>query len=229
VTAFAGHAFLDVGGFEGQVEQALAFARSSLLAEQGGTRFYGYHPGAEVAIHNANLLVASLAARAGAADERDADAVAFTLARQREDGSWPYGEHPRVSWVDGYHTAYVLDALRLWDAAGLEPTAGDALRRGLDLFLSRLVDPDGAPRATTTSRYPLDTHAAATAVTTLTRLGEVSAASRVLDWTLAHMRRPDGRFAYRRGRVMRNAVPYVRWSDGHMLLALAVFLEEADA
>jgi hypothetical protein len=232
VTAFAGHAFLDAGDFEPRVEEVLAFARSSLLRERDGERFYAYHPGTEVAIHNASLLVAGLAARAGAGDERDADAVAFTLARQREDGSWPYGEEPRLGWVDGYHSAYVLDALRLWAATGREPAVDDALARGLDFFLARLVDPDGAPRATAASRYPLDTHAAATAISTLTRLGDERAAStagRVLDWTLAHMRRADGRFAYRRGRLLRNSVPYVRWSDAHMLLALAVYLEAADA
>ena len=47
-------------------------------------------------------------------------------------------------------------------------------------------------------------------------------AERILAWTLAHMRRRDGRFAFQRHRrSAANTVPYIRWSDAHMLLALA--------
>jgi len=46
-------------------------------------------------------------------------------------------------------------------------------------------------------------------------------ATRVLDWTLTHMVRADGRFAFQRHRHRRDSTAYVRWSDAHMLLALA--------
>jgi hypothetical protein len=38
------------------------------------------------------------------------------------------------------------------------------------------------------------------------------------------MRRRDGRFAFHLHRLYRNPIPYIRWSDGHMLLALASYL-----
>jgi hypothetical protein len=233
VTVFASHAFLDVEPLVGEEDAArlrdavaacLAFVRSSLLRVEGEEAFYAYHPGSTLPIHNASLLVAALAARAGEADERDAAAVRFSLARQRPDGSWPYGEGTKVGWVDGYHTAYVLEALARWREAGLDPAPDDALERGLDLFLARLIDPDGGPRATVESRYPLDAHAAASAITALCRLDDpraLPAAGRVLDWTLATMRRRDGRFAFQQGRFLRNSTAYLRWNDAHMLLALA--------
>jgi len=239
VTVFAGHAFLDVEPLVPAAEAArlreavascLAFARSSLLRRDGDEVFYAYHPDSRLPIHNANLLVAALSARAGEADEADAAAVRFSLERRRPDGSWPYGEGPRVGWVDGYHTAYVLEALARWREAGLDPAPDDALERGLDLFLARLIDPDGGPRATVESRYPLDTHAAASAITALSRLDDpraLPAAGRVLDWTLATMRRRDGRFAFQQGRFLRNGTAYVRWNDAHMLLALANYLQAA--
>ena len=38
-------------------------------------------------------------------------AVDYTVTRQRSDGAWPYGEAPGLSWIDGFHTGYVLDCL----------------------------------------------------------------------------------------------------------------------
>lgn len=227
VTSFAGQALLDADALDPQVTdcykvgavRAVDWALSRLPVEADGGSFFAYHAGSRVPIHNASLLVASLAARAGRPDEARA-AVAYTVERQRPDGSWPYGEAPGLDWVDGYHTMYVLDALSACNET-------EAVERGLALYRERLIDTDGAPRATVDSRYPLEAHAAGTAIGGLAALGEPDAAENVLAWTLRTLARPDGRFAYRRGRVLTNRTPYVRWSDGHMLLGLARYLEAA--
>jgi hypothetical protein len=149
-------------------------------------------------------------------------ALRYSLARQRPDGSWPYGERPGLDWVDGYHTAFVLWSLgRMIDKEGL--TAG------LDYFSAHLVDPDGAVRASPESRYPVDIHSCASSIWALSDLherdpGSLETAGRILDWTLANMRREDGRFAFQTRRFFRASVPYARWSDGHMLLALSEYL-----
>ena len=49
-------------------------------------------------------------------------------------------------------------------------------------------------------------------------------AGRVLRWTLANLRRRDGRFAFQRHRLWRNTVPYIRWSDG-----TEVYLDDLEA
>jgi hypothetical protein len=242
VTAFAAHALLDAAelgaaALATPAVAALDFACSELLVEEAGERWFAYYAGSRTPIHNASLLIAGVVARAAepgsASWEAARGAIAYSLARQRPDGSWPYGEHPRLGWVDGLHTAYALEALARWDARAGHAAVRAALGRGLDLYLTRLIDPDGAPRATVASRYPLDIHAAASAVTALCRLAAYDqraqpAAASVLDWTLRTMRRRDGRFAFQRHRLWRNAVPYVRWSDGHMLLALASYLENQE-
>jgi hypothetical protein len=242
-TAFGGHALLDVAEATGDASyaalaaRAAAFSLDALLVERGGERFFAYYEGASAAIHNSSLLLAALCARAlERGDERlagAADAVAFSVACQRPDGSWPYGEEDNLGWVDGFHTAYNLDALDVWQRATGDEPAREALERGLELYLERLIDPDGAARASLGSRYPVDIHAVATAISTLTTLsrrgfetGET--ADRVLDWTLANMRRSDGRFAFQKHRRYRNSVPYIRWGDGHMLLGLANYLTERE-
>jgi hypothetical protein len=227
VTAFAAHALMDVEGlappgrFSQAVDGALAYARSRLLVQEGEEAFFAYYHGSRVPIHNASLLVASMFARAESKEDA-LPALRYTLARQRPDGSWPYGEGPGLDWVDGYHTAFVL-----WSLGHL--VESQTLTAALDFFLARLVDPDGAVRASPESRYPVDIHSCASSVWALSDLHErdpraLGTAGRILDWTLANMRRDDGRFAFQRRRFFRDSVPYTRWSDGHMLLALSQYL-----
>ena len=241
VTAFAAHALLDTLDLEASedtrtaVDEALEFVERDLLVQVGEEAFFAYFAGGDVPIHNSNLLVASLFARAGTAAQRDVArrAVQYTVERQRSDGTWPYGERPGLEWVDGFHTAYVLERLVQWNDAQPEPTLATAIERGTDAYVQRLIDPDGAPRSTIQRRFPIDVHAAASAITALCRLQEFHARARetadaVLDWTLANMVRADGRFSFQRHRSWTNRTAYVRWSDAHMLLALANYLDAAE-
>lgn len=231
VTAFACHALLDVGGFAEIVEDAREYALEHLAREEGGRPYFAYYPGSRTLIHNANLLVSGVFARSAEGEplETARAAALSSVHAQSRDGSWPYGMTSALGWVDGYHTLYNLDATALWYLRTHENEFEQAIGGGLDLYLSRLVDPDGAPRATLASRFPIDIHACSTAITTLTRLAPydpraLPTAERVLSWTLDAMRRRDGRFAYQRHRFYRNSVPYLRWNDASMLLALATYV-----
>jgi hypothetical protein len=204
------------------------YANSSLLVSSPGRTYYGYFAGAERPIHNASVLVAALIARCG--DDADvalaAPAVAWSVSRQAPDGSWAYGEDPGLEWVDGYHTAFILEGLRRWTERSDDPPARAALERGLAFYLDALFDPDGAPRATVDSRFPVDIHGASTAIGVLASLQALHpealpTAERVLTWTLANLRRRDGRYAFQLHRRYRNSTAYIRWNDGHMLLALS--------
>jgi hypothetical protein len=251
VTAFVAHALLDVAELHGSDPQghdggpqeqdserflraardAVAYACSQLAVRQeNGESYFAYFAESRTPIHNANMLLASMVGRSAEghseAHRIAQAAVTYTLRRQQPDGSWRYGEAAGLEWVDGFHTAYVLGDLDRWHERAGEPSVEDALRRGLDLYLTRLIDPDGAPRASLSSRYPVDIHACATAVSTLSRLARwdpraAATAEWVLDWTLAHMARADGQFAFQRHRHRRDSTPYVRWGSAHMLLALA--------
>lgn len=234
VTAFAGHALLDADELTGRdeyrplVAQAISYALSDLLVDRDGDLYFGYFTGSTIPIHNASVVVAGLVARAGEAAElaRTQPVVRYVLDRQRPDGAWPYGEGRGLGWVDGYHTAYVLQGLHRWETRTNDRDVRAALERGLDYYLERLLDSDGAPRASDRRRYPIDAHGAGTALAALADLADydprcIGASNRVLDWTLSNLRRADGRFAFRRGRMLVNRVPYIRWSDGHILLGLA--------
>lgn len=132
--------------------------------------------------------------------------------------------------MDGFHTAYVLEGLARCDSRDSDAAVREALERGTALFVERLVDVDGAPRATVSSRYPIDTHAAASAITALCAVHAyderaLPVAGRVLTFALERLRRRDGRFRFQLHRGWRSSVPYIRWSEAHMLLALATYVD----
>ncbi len=242
VTAFAIHALFDASDmpdadprFEELAESACRGALDTLLATTPGGQYFGYYQGSCTPIHNANLLVASAVARcpeAGSDGGADAarSAIAFTVSHQRQNGSWPYGEGRGLEWVDGYHTAYNLVSLFRYLESANDPAVEAALDRGLAFYIDHLFEPSGAPRATDERLYPIDIHGASSAIWALATLrsrspGALPLAALVLEWTLAHMQRGDGRYAFQLHAHHRNSIPYVRWSDAHMLLALASLAE----
>jgi hypothetical protein len=237
-TAFAIHGLLDAqpeGKGRELAEAAVRFATRRLV---GHGRHLAYYAGATAEIHNASALLADALGRAAPADSSARalarGAIERLLDAERAPGYWPYGEQPGLEWVDGFHTGYVLLALHRWDRREPDPALAAAVARGVDFYISHLFERDGAPRHTVESLYPIDTHAAATAIWTLSLLSErderaPATAARVLDFTLRRLRRRDGRFAFQLRRRVRLAVPYIRWSDAHMLLALATYADPASS
>ena len=245
-TAFAGHALLDADeefGLAGARELAVGSARFFLESieqtEGPGGAFFGYYPGDRTPIHNASMLAASLLARVGAATG-DGDflaaaeaAVGYALAHQRPDGSWPYAEGGKGDWIDNFHTGYVLDALLRCAEALDSNEVREAWARGLDYYGRALFDPDGAPRFTDTSRWPIDGQCVAQAIETFVRAAAVEP-----DWErqaiacfrfgLARMRRRDGAFIFQRRRRWANRTPHMRWVQAPMFRALALLDRHLD-
>lgn len=211
--------------------EAVAGFLDALATTEGGEQFYAYVPGNRTPIHNASLLVAALRARVAARQKErlpaEADAaITYSLARQREDGSWPYGEAQALGWVDGFHTAYVLLALLDLESTTRRDDVEAALSLGYRYYRSALFDADGLPLNGPGARYPLDSHNVATAITALLRLsgrdpGAGAVARSAADLAIFRLQTPQGWFVYQRGRRVSKRVAYLRWSDAHMLNALA--------
>ncbi len=200
-----------------------------------------YTPLDHTQVHNANLLGAWLLARVGrltgeaSLSTLAAEAVAFALHHQREDGSWYYGPAPHHHWIDHFHTGFNLEALQDYaDWTG----RGDVARRvrdGLAFYLANLfTDFTGAskgniPKYYHDRLYPVDIHSCAQAIIVLTKLGRLEPglfgrAMAVARWTLAHLRDPEGFFYFQRTRWWTNRIPYMRWSQAWMLRAMAELL-----
>jgi hypothetical protein len=193
--------------------------------------YFGYLVGDRSPIHNSNLHVCSLLARVAAltGDVRMAEAsregVEWSVARQRPDGSWPYGERPNLNWIDNFHTGYVLDALDACLAAGVLDSPAP-LYRGLGFYRRELFLDDGTPKYFASGVYPIDMWSVAQAIQTFSIASRhspdmVADAARVFAFARARMQRRDGIFLFQRRRFWVNRARHMRGVIAPMMLACA--------
>jgi hypothetical protein len=245
-TAYAGMALLDAHVATGDarlLELALDTGRFFLehvpQTEDAPGAYFGYLAGDRSPIHNSNLHVCALLARLHelTGDEKLLRAaergVQWSVARQRPDGSWPYGERPNLGWIDNFHTGYVLDSLA--DCAAVEIEGADeAFDRGLAFYRDALFLPDGTPKYYADSVYPLDMQCVAQGIQTLARASRRDPSSLeqawdVLDWACGRMRWASGMFAFQRRRLWTNRSSHLRGVVAPMVLALTELLSAAAA
>jgi hypothetical protein len=227
-TVFATRALAEAGRelgesrFDARAQTAARWTLEELYLSERG--FFAYHPGSDVLIHNANLLGAQIVHGVlgdGSGRRQVEAAVERTLAAQDADGSWPYGE--RIAFVDSFHTGYVLHCL--CELRDVDPAVDDAVVRGTEYYVDRFFGPAGETRLRPDRDYPIDGHAAGTALTTLAALVRGGHADRellekVAEFTAGRMVR-DGHAVFRRYRLGRATVRYIRWCDAHVALGLA--------
>jgi uncharacterized protein YyaL (SSP411 family) len=200
---------------------------------------FSYSPSDNTQIFNASLLAAETLASVGALTGETAlcdlalRAASYVVNRQGEDGAWAYGSESGQQWIDNFHTAYVLLSLRriAKSCVGADPELNNALQRGFTFWSERFFLADGWPKYYHDSLYPADAHAAATAIITLLELrtldsGALQLAERIAAWTISNLRDARGFFYYQRRRFYTVQTPYMRWTQGWMLYALARLLEE---
>ena len=250
-TAFAARALIDarqhLEGLQDWQDEYLRVARSvcefivnNLPRPVDNDRevCFSYAPNSETRIFNASLLAAEVLASVGKLTgennllELAERAARYVVNNQRADGSWSYGADPKQSWIDNFHTAYILFSLkRIIDnvPAGAEFQPG--LERGYQYWKENFFLAEGWPKYYHDDPYPADAHAAAAAIVTFLECrgldnNAVKMAQQVATWTIQHLRDSRGFFYYQRRRLYTIRKPYMRWTQAWMLYALSRLLEE---
>lgn len=242
-TTFAASALLDaceklpINKYRDAAVSAAEFVLQRLYCEQDGVAWFNYTPLERTQIHNANLLGAALLCRAArAADEPSLlspalRAARFSVERQNADGSWYYGEReqPSQKWIDNFHTGFNLCALRQVRDFAKTDEFDDSLKRGLEYYLRHFFETDGAPKYFNDQKYPVDVHSVAQSIITLRTLDDFGDHSALLEkvfrWAYENLWDNQGYFYFQKHRFWTNRIPYLRWGQAWMLLALASMLE----
>ena len=201
----------------------------------GDSFCFSYTPADQACVHNVNLLAAELlgrvyaVTRSGEFREAAISAARFSIARQRADGSWPYGEAGNQRWIDNFHTAFILVSLKRIMVSLDEPGWSDNLRAAYRFYLDRFFLADGRPKYYHNRLFPVDAHSAAAAIVAFVELadsisGSLEMAEKVIRWTLGNMQDPAGFFYYHRNRFYTIRIPYIRWAQAWMLYAMSCYL-----
>jgi hypothetical protein len=208
---------------------ALPFVLEDLprLPGEDDTFCWGYFPGDAQRIPNATMKGARLCAQVYSVTREESvlsparQTVEYVARHQHDDGSWPYAVGDPRSWVDNFHTAYVLDALDEYERLTNDESVRPVIERGWRYYRSNFLVDDRIPKHYAHSLFPIDATACAQTLLTLCRFGDVATAREVARWTVENLQCGDGHFVYQRRRRLVVKIPYMRWSSAYMYLGLS--------
>jgi hypothetical protein len=219
---------------------AAEYILNELYWSDGDTHSFSYPlPNLRIQVYNANFLAASLLCRVSRLTGEEkfmGPALAGTrcaVAGQKQDGSWEYGGGPKQRWIDNFHTGFNLGALRAIGFYAETREFDDSLQRGFQFYRAHFIREDGAAKYFHNRTYPIDAHAVAQSVITLTEFQDLDptslpVADKVIEWAMEHMWDARGFFYYRVLRSTTIRTSYMRWTQAWMLLALATRLAESN-
>jgi hypothetical protein len=238
-SAFIGHALLDAyehAGVSRALDMAVSikdfFLKDLNRMADGSSFCFSYTPLDHYAVHNANLLGASLLVRlaglTGDASLQDPalSALAYSMKHQRPDGSWPYSERHGSGWIDSFHTGFNLQAVRYFLDAGWAPEYQEAYHKGVEYYATNFFLDDGTPKYYSGQTYPVDIHSPAQAICFFARQREEYSelVDRITHWMLGNMYDGRGHFYFRKGRFLTNRICYMRWSQAWAFHALTEYM-----
>lgn len=241
-TTFAGNALLDAyDKFIDSAHLDMAISAGNFLLEglnitrTNDESCFSYTPLDYGQVHNANLLGAAFLSRLYSLTQEKKflepaqSAVRYSIRRQNEDGSWLYGEDKTQRWIDNFHTGYNLVALKRFSEYTGDTGVLENIKKGFSFYMANFFTEDGIPKYFHNQLYPIDIHAIAYCIITLSEFKEIDAdnidlAKRIFAWSQKTMQSKAGYFFYQKRRFFINRIPYMRWSQAWMLLALSVLL-----
>ena len=237
-SCFIGHALLDayqIVDDQRCLDMAVSIKKFLLndlnRTKDGDTFCFSYTPIDNTAVHNANLLGASLLIRlyelTGEERLREAaySSLAYTMKYQRDDGSWFYAEAEMQQWIDSFHTGFNLEAIRWFKQLGHAKEYENAYAKGVSFYARNFFLDNGTPKYYHDRTYPVDIHSPAEAVTFFAGEGVEYAelTDIVLRWMTTNMRDESGYFYFRKGRHITNKISYMRWSQSWAFRALTEY------
>ena len=168
----------------------------------------------------------------------------YALREQNPDGSLFYWGRVQnqlnPNRIDHYHSGFEIRSLyEIWRLTGLTEY-GDAAAKYYDFYLAELLDYDAnqvLPRMYPHDVYPINIHSCAEAL--LLNATMAAQHPEALDlvkslffWIRDHMQSKKGYFFYMRRRMkgleITSRIPYMRWGQAWMLLALSQVLQQQD-
>jgi len=204
---------------------------------------FSYTPLDDFHVHNANLFVAEFLTRVGQEIRQNEyvelgrQAANYALREQNTDGSLYYWGKVQNNYnpnhIDHYHSGFEIRMLYgMWRSTG-DPRFREATQRYFRFYLDNLVTKtDGKiiPKMTPYSVYPINIHSCAEAILCNATLANEFEEARSLlpglwDWVITNMQTNAGWFIYmirmELGRERRVAIPFIRWGQAWMFIALS--------
>jgi len=166
--------------------------------------------------------------------ERCEKAVGFLVMHQDDSGAWPYSLYltsNKYYWQIDYHQGFIIDGLLMFMPNiidnNIRRKTREALAKAIAFYMYRQFDEEGRAYYRYPFKYPVDIHNQAQGIITFTKLYRVTKAKRyyemawrIADWTIDNMQSKEGYFYTHKYPFLTNKIPYIRWGQAWMILAL---------
>ena len=161
----------------------------------------------------------------------------FVIESQNTDGSWYYAMDGVRSFIDHFHTCFVLKALAKIERLTGNPHCTAAIERGVRYYVTHLFDDDGLPRpfskAPRLTIYRRELYDYAECINLATLLsGRFPELDQRLETVLADITKrwqePDGFFRSRQLLLGWDKVPMHRWAQAQLFRSLCQLLAQSN-
>ena len=189
----------------------------------------------ECTIHNQSVLGAAMLAKTFKHTGNPEllrvakEAIKYTCTRQKDDGSWFYGEDSQYHWIDNFHTGYNLDALKCYVESTGDKNFENNIRIGFDFYKKYFFEPTGRPKYYHNRAYPIDSQCISQSIETLANFSEYDQQSlplsiKVAEWAIDNMQDKTGYFYYAQYPMYKLKVPLIHWAQATTYKALALLV-----
>ena len=160
--------------------------------------------------------------------ETSEKAVNYVVSKQHSDGHWNYSINPMTKeervQVD-FHQGFILDSLLDYFKKTDDYSILKSIKKGINFYKFIQFSPEGVSKWRYPKEYPIEIHNQAQGIITFSKLNEflpdsLDFANIVAKWTIKNMQDKEGYFYYQKYPLIINKIPYMRWNQAWMLLAL---------
>lgn len=202
----------------------------------------GYNPESENCCYNASLhavyclAVIDKLRSSKIHNQLIEDAINFVISKQKEDGVWYYSFNHRTEserkQID-FHQGFIIESI--FDIKELLGYTFDSwensITKGINYYRKEQFFDNGMSKWRLPKIYPVDIHNQSQGIITFSKLRSYhpsyfNFAKTIKEWTIENMQDKTGYFYYRKFRYYYNKIPYMRWSQSWMLLALITLIEK---
>jgi len=217
---------------------ALFIVHDLIIKKNTDTICFGYIPGENVIVHNANLLGAAFLSRLFKLTGNDnykelaEKSVRFSVNAQRSDGAWIYGQNSHHSWVDNFHTGYNLVSIYSYQQYCSDYQFEASLVNGLTYHIEKHFTEEFLPKYSDQNLYPLDIHCFAQAIITfLTLKSYISDYDNKITKIIENVckllwDKKNNYFWFQKTRFYTIKIPYIRWAQAWMFYSLSFYLAD---
>ena len=199
--------------------------------------YFGYYPGNSTCVYNASLHAAETLSLINKYS-KIADhfvliekTVKYILKHQKFTGAWYYShafdsqsEKKQIDFHQGFIIESLLNINVLTDnkfSKIIEP----AINMGIEYYFNNQFNNNGKSLFRYPKIFPVDIHNQAQGIITFLQTSFLNnkyekMAINVLDWTINNMYDEKGYFYYKKYKYFTNKIPYIRWGQAWMFLAM---------